>query len=288
MQRDLDSYECRHGLGYTVISVDAGAASRAETLYVVPLGETLEHWRVRVTNERPVAASLSLFGAVEFCLWDANDDATNFQRNYSIGEVEVEAGVIYHKTEYRERRDHFAYFACSEPDAGFDTQRDAFIGAYRGWDRPLAVEGGACTGSIASGWQPIGAHQVRLRLAPGETRDVVFVLGYAENPAAAKFDPPGSQVIDKRRVRPVIERHLRPGTVDEALAGLRDRWGELLGGLRVHTGRRTRGPHGQRVERLPVHDHVQPVALGVDVTSPGSGADSGSGIRPRTCWGSCT
>jgi cellobiose phosphorylase len=235
VQRDLDWYECRHGLGYTVIT-GRRRGIRAETVYVVPLGQTLEQWRVRVTNERPVAASLSLFGTIEFCLWDANDDATNFQRNYSIGEVEVEAGVIYHKSEYRERRDHFAYFACSEPDAGFDTQRDAFTGAYRGWDRPLAVEGGACTGSIASGWQPIGAHHVRLRLAPGETRDVVFVLGYAENPAAAKFDPPGSQVIDKQRVRPVIDRHLRPDTVDEALARLRDWWGELLGRLRVRTG----------------------------------------------------
>lgn len=242
VQRDLDWYECRHGLGYTVIS-GRRRGIRAETVYVVPLGETLEQWRVRVTNERPVGASLSLFGTVEFCLWDANDDATNFQRNYSIGEVEVEAGVIYHKSEYRERRDHFAYFACSEPDAGFDTQRDAFTGAYRGWDRPLAVERGACTGSIASGWQPIGAHHVRLRLEPGETRDVVFVLGYAENPAAAKFDPPGSQVIDKRGVRPVIERHLRSDRVDEALAGLRDRWGELLGGLRVHTG-------NQHVDRM--------------------------------------
>ncbi len=235
VQRALDWYECRHGMGYTMIS-GRRRGIRAETAYVVPLGETLEQWRVRVTNERPVAASLSLFGTVEFCLWDANDDATNFQRNYSIGEVEIEPGVIYHKSEYRERRDHFAYFACSEPDTGFDTQRDAFTGAYRGWDRPLAVEGGACTGSIASGWQPIGAHQVRLRLEPGETRDVVFVLGYAENPATAKFDPPGSQVIDKRRVRPVIERHLRPDMVDEALAGLRDRWDELLDGLRVHTG----------------------------------------------------
>ena len=99
-------------------------------------------WRTRVTNERRRRAQLSLFGAVEFCLWDAQDDATNFQRNFSTGEVEVEDGVIYHMTEYRERRDHFACFACSAPVAGFDTQREAFLGPYRGWDRPLAVERG--------------------------------------------------------------------------------------------------------------------------------------------------
>ncbi len=232
---DLDDYECRHGLGYTVIR-SRFAGIRAEILYQVPLGETLETWRVRITNERETAASLSLFGTVEFCLWDANDDATNFQRNYSIGEVEVEDGVIYHKSEYRERRDHFAWFACSEPAAGFDTQRDAFTGPYRGWDRPLAVERGACGGSVANGWQPIGAHHVRLALAPGETRDVVFALGYWENPADRKFDPPDSERIDKRLVRPVIEEHLRPARVAQAFDELRGYWRSLLGALEVDTG----------------------------------------------------
>ncbi len=141
-QRELEDYTCRHGLGYSIIA-SRYHGIRAETLYFVPAGETLEIWRVRVTNERAEPAKLSLFSSVEFCLWDAQDDATNFQRNYSVGEVEVEDGVIYHKTEYRERRDHFAFFACSEPLAGFDTQRDAFLGPYRGWDRPIAVERGA-------------------------------------------------------------------------------------------------------------------------------------------------
>ena len=234
-QRDLEDYSCRHGLGYSVIA-SSYQGIRAETLYFVPGGETLEIWRVRVTNGRAAPARLSLFSSVEFCLWDAQDDATNFQRNYSVGEVEVEDGVIYHKTEYRERRDHFAFFACSEPLAGFDTQRDAFLGPYRGWDRPIAVERGVSSNSIAHGWQPSGSHQVRLDLAPGETREVIFLLGYAENPADAKFDPPGSQTIDKRRVRPTIARYLQPVEVAGAFAALRDRWTELLGICRVETG----------------------------------------------------
>ncbi|MGZ6267674.1 MAG: glycosyl transferase, partial [Candidatus Limnocylindrales bacterium] len=202
-QSDLETYECRHGMGYTTIA-SKRAGIHVETRYFVPLGETLEIWRVRVTNERSTPAGVSLFGTVEFCLWDAQDDATNFQRNYSIGEVEVEDGVIYHTTEYRERRNHFAYFACSDPAAGFDTSRDAFLGPYRGWDRPIAVERGATSGSIAHGWQPIGAQQARLELGPGETHEVNFVLGYSENPRDAKFDPPGSGKVDKRRVRSVI------------------------------------------------------------------------------------
>ncbi|MFI7547897.1 GH36-type glycosyl hydrolase domain-containing protein [Actinoplanes sp. NPDC049599] len=230
----LDSYECRHGLSYTRI-VSARGGIRAETLSFVPLGETLEVWRVRVTNERDTAAELSLFSSIEFCLWDAQDDATNFQRNFSTGQVEVADGVIYHKTEYRERRDHFAYFACSEPLAGFDTQRGTFLGAYRGWDQPAAVERGAAFDSVAHGWAPIGSHHVRIGLAPGETREVIFVLGYAENPRAEKFDPPGSQTLNKRYVRPVIERWLRPETVAEGLAALGAYWDRLLGSLRVTT-----------------------------------------------------
>ena len=230
----LDAYECRHGLSYTSISSERNGV-RAEMLCYVPLGETLEVWRLRVSNDRENRADMSLFSCVEFCLWEAQDDATNFQRNYNVGEVEVADGVIYHKTEYRERRNHFAFFACSEPLAGFDTQRDVFLGPYRGWDSPLAVERGRSFDSIANGWAPMGSHHVRLSLSPSETREIIFVLGYSENPAEEKFDPPGSQTINKARVRPVIERWLRPSEVDSGLRVLRESWDELLSVLQVET-----------------------------------------------------
>ena len=199
----------------------------------MPRGENLEVWRVAVTNDRATPAELSLFSSVEFALWDAQDDATNFQRNYSTGEVEVVDGVIYHKTEYRERRDHFAYFACSEPLAGFDTQREAFLGPYRGFHEPAGVERGELTNSIAHGWSPHGAHHVRLTLEPGETREVIFLLGYWENPRDAKFEATG--VINKASVRPVIDRWLDPQTVRDAFADLKAYWDGLLGVLRVDT-----------------------------------------------------
>ncbi|MFG2037049.1 GH36-type glycosyl hydrolase domain-containing protein [Dactylosporangium sp. NPDC048998] len=233
-QTELDEYECRHGLSYTQIS-SAYRNIKARVSYFVPLGETLEVWRLRLTNERASAAELSVFSSVEFCLWDAQDDATNFQRNFSTGQVEVVDGVIYHKTEYRERRDHFAYFACSEPLAGFDTAREAFLGPYRSWDRPIAVERGSSADSIAHGWQPHGSHHVRVTLQPGETREIGFVLGYWENPRDAKFDPPGSQTINKQTVRPVIARWLRQDAVDEGIRALRENWDTLLGGLQVQT-----------------------------------------------------
>lgn len=233
-RRPLEDYTCRHGLGYTTISSTYRGVA-AETTYFVPLGENLEIWRLTVSNRRDTPAELDLFSAIEFCLWDAQDDSTNFQRNFSTGQVEVEDEVIYHKTEYRERRNHFAYFACSEPLAGFDTQREAFLGAYRGWDTPLAVERGAAGGSVAHGWSPIGSHQVRLSLAPGQSRTVVFVLGYHENPPEQKFDPPESQTINKRTVTPVIRRYLDVAQADAALAALRANWDRLLGICQVET-----------------------------------------------------
>jgi cellobiose phosphorylase len=230
----LQDYACRHGLGYTIIG-STYRGVEAEIRYFVPRGETLEVWDLTLTNHRAEPAELSVFSAVEFCLWDAYDDATNFQRNWSTGEVEVEGEAIYHKTGYRERRNHFAYFACSSPTRGFDTQREAFLGPYRGWESPRAVEEGRMGNSIAHGWAPIGAHHVRLNLKPGETHRVIFLLGYHENLPDRKFAPPDSLRINKKTVLPVIERYLQPGEVDAAFEALRGYWDALLSRCQLQT-----------------------------------------------------
>jgi cellobiose phosphorylase len=230
----LDEYECRHGLGYTTIrSKLAGIGSQIR--YFVPLGENLEIWELEINNHRPREANLSVFAAVEFCLWDALDDATNFQRNYNIGEVEVREGVIYHKSEYRERRDHFAYLACSEKLTGFDTQREAFLGPYRGWDTPVGIEKGRLSGSIAQGWQPIGAQHIDVQLEAGGQKKIIFILGYHENPVDDKFDPPDSQNLNRQAVIPVINRYLQEQEVSKAFRELRACWDCLLEKLRVNT-----------------------------------------------------
>ena len=234
VKTDLDSYECRHGLSYTTISSKYRGIS-SEMTYFIPLGETVEIWKTVIGNQTTKEVNLSLFSSVEFCLWDAQDDATNFQRNFSTGQVEVEDGVIYHKTEYRERRNHFAYFACSMPLAGFDTQRDEFLGKYRGFDKPLVVESGQSRNSIANGWAPHGSHHVLLNLKPGESKEVIFALGYFENDEQEKFDPPGSQIINKSHVRPVIDKWLNKDQVDLGFRQLKDYWNELLSVLQVQT-----------------------------------------------------
>jgi cellobiose phosphorylase len=230
----LDFYECRHGMGYTIIRSKLHRIE-SQTRYFVPLGENLEIWELTLTNQRDEDVDLSVFSAIEFNLWDAMDDATNFQRNYSIGQVEVADGVIYHKTEYRERRDHFAYFACSEKLAGFDTQREDFLGSYRGWDSPKVVEVGQSANSIAHGWQPIGSHHVKVHLKAGEQKKVIFVLGYHENPKDEKFDPPESQIINKRTVLPIISKYLKADEVEKAFQALRVHWKGLLDKFQVNT-----------------------------------------------------
>jgi cellobiose phosphorylase len=230
----LDEYTCRHGMGYTIIR-SVSRQIEAETRYFVPMGENLEIWELTLTNKREQAVDISVFSAVEFCLWDAWDDSTNFQRNFSTGQVELVDEVIYHKTEYRERRDHFAYFACSEKLTGFDTQREDFLGAYRGWDSPAVVEAGESSNSVAHGWQPIGSQHVKVQLKAGESKKIIFILGYHENRKDAKFDPPGSQTINKKTVKLIIDKYLQPKIVEAAFIALRNYWTELLGKLRVNT-----------------------------------------------------
>ena len=101
----LDNYECRHGMGYTRISGQKDGL-QASVLFFVPLNDNIELQHVRLENLSSEKKSFKLFSMVEWCLWNAEDDMTNLQRNFSTGEVEVEGSVIYHKTEYRERRDH--------------------------------------------------------------------------------------------------------------------------------------------------------------------------------------
>ena len=226
-QIQLDSYECRHGMGYSVIE-STYQDVRAKTRYFVPLNDNLEIWDATIFNEGASPKNLSLFSFIEFALWDAWDDQTNYQRNFNIGQVEIEGNIIYHKTEYRERRDHFAYFACSEDIAGFDTQREDFLGAYRSFSKPKVVEQGASSNSIAHGWQPIGSHCIQLTLQPGESKRIIFVLGYQENPKDQKFNPPDSQIVNKTFCAPIIEKYLDSASVDAAFESLNEFWLKLL------------------------------------------------------------
>jgi cellobiose phosphorylase len=233
VQTELDSYSCRHGLGYSVIEGGRNGLSVCQELFV-PLGDNCLLMRVTVRNDSPLDKAFSLFPYVEFCLWDAMDDGSNFQRNYSTGEVEVEPAAIYHRTEYRERRDHYAVFWSNRAPDGFDTSRDAFLGVYGSPARPDAVYGGGCTGSIAHGWQPVAAQQFDLSLHPGGICSLIFGLGYIENPRDKKWAAPG--VINKEPAHAMFARYADDAAFDAALAALKAHWEELLGGYRLESG----------------------------------------------------
>ena len=232
-QAELDSYTCRHGMGYSIIeSPNNGISARQELL--VPRGDHCLLQRITVKNNSTEPRTVDVFPYVEFCLWDAMDDSSNFQRNYSIGEVEVEGSAIYHKTEYRERRDHYAVLWANREIAGFDTARDAFLGVYGSPARPEAVLSGGCTGSIAHGWAPVGAMQLHFELAPGQEEDFLLGLGYIENPQAEKFSAPG--VINKARAQEMMARYIRDDQFDRAMAELADFWSGLLSGYELRSG----------------------------------------------------
>ena len=226
----LDSYCCRHGLGYSVISGEKNGLS-AKQEFLVPMGSNCLLMRVTCENKSGAYKSFSLFPYLEFCLWDALDDSSNFQRNYSTGEVEVSGNAIYHKTEYRERRNHYAVFWANRDPAGFDTSRDSFIGTYGSPAVPDAVISGCCKNSVVHGWQPIAAQQFDITLGPGETDSLILGLGYIENSDDDKWEEPG--IINKALARRMISEYDSDEAFSRAFNDLRDYWETLLSNYRI-------------------------------------------------------
>ena len=222
---ELDSYECRHGLGYTRITSSKGGVE-ASMLAFVPLDYNGEINRITLTNKSNAVKNLQLFSLREWCLWDASDDMLNFQRNFSIGQVEIEGSVIYHKTEYRERRNHYAFFSVNTEINGFDSQLESFLGMYNGFNEPEVVFSGKAKNSVADGWQPCASHQIDVVLQPGETKSFIFVLGYVEVPFEDKWEAP--HVINKKPAKAMLAQFTSDDQVDAALAALAANWDRLL------------------------------------------------------------
>jgi cellobiose phosphorylase len=229
----LDSYECRHGMNYTSIQGVKNGIT-AKTLFFVPLKTWAEVQKLTLTNNSSSSRSLKIFSFTEWCLWNAASDMENFQRNFSTGEVEIEGSVIYHKTEYKERRDHYAYYSVNTPITGYDTDRETFFGLYNGFDEPKVVADGNPTNSVAHGWSPIASHCIDVNLQPGESKDFVFVLGYVENGPEEKWE--SKNIINKSKAKATITRFDTTSKVDAAFAELRAYWDDLLSIYNISTG----------------------------------------------------
>lgn len=233
VKAELESYSCRHGLSYTRITGKRNGVE-AEALYFIPLGTWAEIQKIKLTNTTSGVKKLKLFSFAEWCLWNAEDDMTNFQRNFSTGEVEIQDSVIYHKTEFKERRNHYAFFSVNAPIQGFDTDRETFMGLYNNFDRPDTVFEGKPRNSEAHGWSPIASHYIEVELAPGESREFVFVLGYIEVPKDQKWESKG--VINKAPAKEVIARFDTVEKVNAELEKLKEFWGNLLSTYTVNSG----------------------------------------------------
>lgn len=232
MRIQLDKYECRHGLAYTKITSEKNQLE-ASILYFIPIGFRNEVWHLQLKNNSYKTKKIRLWSFIEWCLWEAYDDMTNFQRNYSTGQVEIEDGAIFHITEYRERRNHYGYFACSEKVSGYDSSRDAFVGLHYGLESPQAVLEGNCKNSTAYGWVPIGVHQIDLEIQPGEIKDINFILGYAENPDEKKYLNNGK--IRKDEFEEVKSKFLDTSNVLAAFDSLKNYWDDLLSSYKADT-----------------------------------------------------
>jgi len=233
VKTELDRYECRHGMNYTVIKGTKNGVS-AEALFFVPLKTWAEVQKLTLSNDSKEIKKLKVFSFVEWCLWNAASDMENFQRNFSTGEVEVEGSVLYHKTEYKERRDHYAYYSVNAPIQGFDTDRESFFGLYNGFDEPQVVAEGKPRMTVAHGWSPIASHYLEVELKPGEKKDLIFILGYVENKEEEKWESKG--IINKKKAKDTIARFDTVAKVDNALAELRRYWDDLLSIFSVRSG----------------------------------------------------
>ena len=229
---ELDEYSCRHGMGYTVITGKKNGV-KASQLSFVPMGVNAEVHQITLTNEGDAPKDVILTSFVEFCLWNAQDDMLNFQRNFSTGEVEIEDGVVYHKTEYRERRNHYSFYAVNVPVDGFDTDMETFLGLYNGFDAPNSVVTGKMGNSVASGWQPMAAHQIKAHLEAGESKKFNFVLGYVELPNDQKFAAPG--VINKAPAKELLSKLTTDAQIADAFNALKAHWDNLLSAYTLTT-----------------------------------------------------
>lgn len=225
MKTKLDAYKCRHGMGYTMIESKKNDIT-TKVKFFIPLNEQVEIHHMTLKNDSKEVKSIDLFSYIEWNLWNAVDDQTNFQRNLNIGEVEIDNQTIYHKTEYRERRDHYAFFHTNADIEGFDTDRLSFLGLYNGLDEPEAVLNQKSKNSVASGGSPIASHHIKIDLKPNQEVSYIFLLGYVENDDVEKFVEPN--IINKVHARKLINKYSDEYEIHKAFKALNHYWDEIL------------------------------------------------------------
>lgn len=201
--KKLDSYksECRHGTAYTKITSEYDGI-QSETTYYVPLGQLFEYWRLKLTNKGSKPRKLSAFSYCEFTnQWSTEQDQVNLQYSLFITQGSFKDNMlrvsIHENLTKQEQKKQagkndkdmpisgdigsLVWMALAGSDAkGWDTDRAAFIGTYGSYKEPSAVVNGKCTDSNAYGDSGCGSLQADIELAPGESKEIMILLGIGE------------------------------------------------------------------------------------------------------------
>jgi N,N'-diacetylchitobiose phosphorylase len=188
--KPLDQYksQCCHGTAYTRIT-SKYKDIHSQVTYFVPLNKLFEIWKVKVTNNGPRKRSLSGFTYQELVgTWNSLDDLLNLQYVQYTAQMNVVDGIIDHGTninipampdnfEEKDQGRHTFQALVGAKITGYDTDREAFLGPYRTYANPLAVEKGKCSNSLAYGDNPCGSLQFEIQLEPGESKDFLVLVG---------------------------------------------------------------------------------------------------------------
>lgn len=226
---DYEDYECRHGIGYTIIKNTTHRITSAVT-YFVPPDEPLEIWKVTLSNGSTKPRRLSLISYLEWCLGNAQDTHREFQKTFIETDYDPDSFAIFGRKRRQLVPGHIstglmewpceAFHAVSARPGSFEGDKEAFIGMYRSQRNPMAVERGRLSGTVGKWHDSIAGLQVELELAPGEKKDVIFTLGLAKG---------------RKEAKSLIKKYSSCKEVDEAFGGTRAFWARYLDDLSVET-----------------------------------------------------
>ena len=239
--KPLDRYDARvrHGLGYSVFEAEY-AGIRSELTCFIPNGQAFEYWSLVVTNPSTEARTISVFSYAELANeWVYRQDLENLQYSQYVVRATYRDQMIHRSNSTRDAMSELWFGVSGADVVGYDTDRDAFLGPYRTQANPIAVERGACSGSETVGDNSCASLQVRLDLAPGESRQVVYCLGIGNPDRPWRDDretigaPPGEPPL--RPGRDVMAEFATPERVATELAAIRTEWAGHLAPLQVTT-----------------------------------------------------
>ncbi len=218
--KNLDKYECRHGLSYTTITSEYDDVAFTSA-YFVPHGKHYEIWKCKLKNNGKSKRSLKLFPYVEFSWIVANVDLTSEWARYGMCCDSDGKTIVYTPAAVEFIGEPFyGYFSTTLPKESFDCTRDVFLGAYRDESNPIALEKGICANSHIDGDNPCGAFSCPVTVNSGEEIEFIVVIGATS---------------ERDKINALVEEALNLEAADAALANIKERWDEHLNMLQINT-----------------------------------------------------